>query len=451
MKILRAEEGDPAWEGPITGSQPRARAVPPPLKKLSVLMPVYNELWTLREIVARVLASPVPLEIELIIVDDCSRDGSWDVIRELAAADSRIRPVRHARNGGKGTAIRTAIEHLTGDVAIVQDADLEYDPQQYPQLLEPLLEGKADAVFGSRYAGSTHRVHRFWHSLVNRGLTLLSNMVNDLNLTDMETCYKMVRTDILKQLRLRSRTFTFEPELTCRLAQWGARIYEVPVSYDNRTYADGKKIRPRDGLLAIGEIFRCRYLDPRFTHRDNLYALARQARANKLNRRILDLVGPYLGPRLLEVGAGLGSFSGRLVQRDRLILLDDEPLCTAVLRQRFGWRRNVDVAAANLIRPADLRPWESENLDTIFCTRPVDAHMLEGFYRTVQPAGHCILVASSDMARKLTAAGFDVVFAHRLSRLGAFGSLFSRAPLAAGSPLVLVGRKPTRPARQIAA
>jgi glycosyltransferase involved in cell wall biosynthesis len=236
------------------------------LRRLSVLMPVYNERRTLPAIVARVLSSPVPLEIELIIVDDCSSDGSWEVIQELAAADERIKTLRHEQNAGKGSALRTAIAQISGDVAIVQDADLEYDPHEYRLLLPPILSGKADAVFGSRYAGTPRRVTPFWHTLINRGLTLLSNIVNNLWLTDMETCYKMVRADVLKHLRLTSRTFTFEPELTCRLAQWGARIYEVPISYNSRGYNDGKKIRPRDGFLALGEIVRARFLDRRFTN-----------------------------------------------------------------------------------------------------------------------------------------------------------------------------------------
>jgi glycosyltransferase involved in cell wall biosynthesis len=240
-----------------------------PLRRLSVLMPVYNEQRTLPDIVARVLSSPVSLEIELIIVDDCSSDGSWDVIQKLAAADPRIKAHRHARNAGKGAALRTAIAEISGEVAIVQDADLEYDPHEYRLLLPPILTGKADAVFGSRYAGTPRRVSPFWHTLINRGLTLFSNIVNNLWLTDMETCYKMVRADILKQLRLTSSTFTFEPELTCRLAQWGARIYEVPISYNSRSYHEGKKIRARDGFLALGEIVRARFLDRRFTNGTN--------------------------------------------------------------------------------------------------------------------------------------------------------------------------------------
>ena len=187
-------------------------------------------------------------------VDDGSCDGSWEELQKLAAAEPRIRAFRHERNRGKGAAIRTAIEHMTGDVAVIQDADLEYDPNDYLSLLVPILDGRADAVFGSRFVGGDPWVAAGPLLLAPGGqrlLTLLSNMANDVNLTDMETCYKMVRADVLRQLRLPSNTFTLEPEITCRLAQWGARIYEVPISYSGRTYLEGKKIKAIDGVKVL--------------------------------------------------------------------------------------------------------------------------------------------------------------------------------------------------------
>jgi glycosyltransferase involved in cell wall biosynthesis len=231
--------------------------------KLSVLMPIYNELQTLEAIVQRVFTSPITLEIEIVAVDDASTDGSWELLQQLSIADPRLRAIRQPQNSGKGAAIRTAIRHMTGDVAVVQDADLEYDPHEFPLLLQPIIDGKADAVYGSRFVGHTRHVISFWHSLINRMLTLLSNMLNDLNLTDMETCYKMVRADLLKQLPLASSSFTFEPELTCRLAQCRARIYEVPISYFARTYEEGKKIHAKDGLLAIWAILHSKFSHPR--------------------------------------------------------------------------------------------------------------------------------------------------------------------------------------------
>jgi glycosyltransferase involved in cell wall biosynthesis len=234
------------------------------LAKLSVLMPVYNEESTIKTIVDRVLAAPIDLEIELICVDDGSTDRSPDLLDELASSDQRVRVIKQPRNMGKGRAIRTAIETATGDLAIVQDADLEYDPADYARVLAPLIEGKADAVFGSRFASSQERrVLYFWHSLGNRLLTTLSNMMTDLNLTDMETCYKAARLDLLKDLRLTSDRFGFEPEITARLARAGARIYEVPINYHGRTYEEGKHITWRDGFQAIWLIFKFGLIDRR--------------------------------------------------------------------------------------------------------------------------------------------------------------------------------------------
>ena len=234
--------------------------------KLSVLMPVYNEARTLRTIVQRVLDSPVDGDMELLVVDDGSTDRSLQVLRELASSDDRIVVLHHPTNRGKGAAIRTAITRMTGDIAVVQDSDLEYDPADFPRLLKPIVEDRADAVFGSRFAASPERrVLLYWHSLGNRILTWFTNVLNDLNLTDMETCYKAVRADTLKDLRLRSERFGIEPELTTRLAQSGARIYEVPISYHGRTYAEGKNIGWRDGVQAMWLLFRFRFLDTRFT------------------------------------------------------------------------------------------------------------------------------------------------------------------------------------------
>ena len=221
---------------------------------LSVLIPVYNERATIHTILEAVRA--VPVRTQVICVDDCSTDGTRDELVRLKDAGMIDLLLFHEVNRGKGAAIRTALAASTGNVVIVQDADLEYDPADWPQMLEPILDGRADAVFGSRFLGGPHGVLYFWHSVGNWALTTFSNMLTNLNLTDMETCYKAIRGDIARSLHLTSDRFGFEPEVTARLARKKVRIYEVPISYAGRTYAEGKKIGWRDGVAAIWHILR---------------------------------------------------------------------------------------------------------------------------------------------------------------------------------------------------
>ncbi|MBI3635625.1 MAG: glycosyltransferase family 2 protein [Candidatus Rokubacteria bacterium] len=223
-------------------------------------MPVFNERATVEEIVRRVLAAPVDGPLELIIVDDGSTDGTGERIAALAAHDDRIRIIRQPRNGGKGRAIRRALEDVTGDVVLIQDADLELDPRDYPALLQPILDDSADIVLGNRFHGGAHHVHYFRHYLANKFLTILCNIVTDLKLNDMGAGYKVFRTSLVKRLRLRARRFDIDPELIIKSARLGVRIYEVPISYHGRTYAQGKKIGWRDGVRAVWRILVARFL-----------------------------------------------------------------------------------------------------------------------------------------------------------------------------------------------
>jgi glycosyltransferase involved in cell wall biosynthesis len=237
---------------------------------LSVVIPVYNEKSTIREILRRVRAVPIPTQV--ILVDDCSTDGTRPILEALAAEQTELTVVFHDRNRGKGAALRTGFQHAVGQLVIVQDADLEYDPAQYPQLIQPIVEGHADVVYGSRFIGESHRVLYFWHSLANRFLTTLSNVFTNLNLTDMEVCYKVFRREVIQALDLKSDRFGFEPEVTAKVARFmmpaaegrparRCRVYEMPVSYNGRDYREGKKIGWKDGVQALYCIVRYAYAD----------------------------------------------------------------------------------------------------------------------------------------------------------------------------------------------
>jgi glycosyltransferase involved in cell wall biosynthesis len=419
-----------------------------PPKLLSVLMPLYNERRTLRTIVRRVLESPMPLPLELVIVDDGSTDGSAEILRELAVHDSRVRPVFHERNLGKGGAIQTAIRHMAGDVAIIQDADLEYDPAEIPRVIRPILEGKADAVFGSRFISSEYRrVLYFWHTVGNGLLTWLCNVLCDLNFTDMETCYKAIRADILRQIPLHARDFAIEPELTIRLAQWGIRLYEVPVSYAGRTYFEGKKIGWRDGFRALWAMVRCLYLDPRFTTHDGYYILVAVRNARAFNHWMYRQIAPFVGHHVLEAGCGIGNLTELLLDSERLIATDFDPFYLEMINRRYGHLENFRSVPMDLTRAEDYARLGDERLDTIICLNVLehietDRAVLGHFYRLLAPGGHAIILVPQhpwlyspadrslghvrrytrqELSDKLHEAGFDVVHQQDFNRLGAAG------------------------------
>jgi len=235
--------------------------------KLSILIPVYNEVGTIAEIIRRVLDAPIDIAKEVIIIDDCSTDGTRERLQELVTSamsdtdSATLKVLTHEQNLGKGAAIQTGIANATGTMILIQDADLEYDPEDYPVLLQPILEGRADVVFGNRFHGGTHRVLYFWHMMGNRLLTMICNMLTNLNLNDMEVGYKAFRAEVLKQIPIRSQRFGFEPEVTVKVAKLGCRIYEVPIAYHGRTYAEGKKIGWRDGVAALGHMIWYRFFE----------------------------------------------------------------------------------------------------------------------------------------------------------------------------------------------
>ena len=225
--------------------------------KLSVIIPVYNEKTTIEAVIQRVREIDVGREKEIVIVDDASQDGTQDVLKKLDYPDTKS--YFHEKNQGKGAALHTGFSHAQGDIILIQDADLEYDPSEYPSLLKPILDGRADVVYGSRFLGGPHRVLFFWHYVGNKLLTTLSNMLSNLNLSDMETCYKVIKKDVLDSITLKSKRFGFEPEITIKLAKLKAKIYEVPISYSGRDYSEGKKIGWKDGFAAIYHIFRYKF------------------------------------------------------------------------------------------------------------------------------------------------------------------------------------------------
>jgi glycosyltransferase involved in cell wall biosynthesis len=423
------------------------------MNKLSVLMPVYNESRTLRTIVKRVLDSPLEMDIELVCVDDASSDSSASILKELAEADPRIVVVQQTTNRGKGAAIRAAIEKMTGDIAIVQDSDLEYDPNEYPRLIAPIRDGFADAVYGSRFASSpVRRVLFFWHALGNRILTTLSNMANDINLTDMETCYKAVRADLLKRLRLTSDRFGFEPEVTARLARTGARIYEVPISYYGRTYDEGKSIGWRDGIEALWLIAKFRFIDTRHVKDSEHLTLESLATAPGISRWMLEQFSPYLGGRVLEAGCGSGNLTRHLLDQERLVAVDIDETHVASLRQRFGHLDNFRVTRGNLTDPT-LYDGFDEEFDAVVCVNVLE-HLdspdiaASGFRQVLRSGGHALILvpahdwlfsaadqaldhtmrySSEDLREVLEKAGLEIVSIKEFNRLGVLGWMVNRA------------------------
>lgn len=373
---------------------------------LSILVPLYNEEEFIEVVLERVIAARLPdgMTREVIVVDDGSADDSAAVVERMSMRlPGVIRLVRHEKNRGKGAAIQTAIQHASGDLGIIQDADLEYDPAEYMKMLAPLVSGNADAVFGSRFALSgERRVLYFWHSLANHILTTICNMFADLNLTDMETCYKAFRMPLVKSIPLRSNRFGIEPELTIKLSKRLARIFEVPISYYGRTYAEGKKIGLKDAIQALWVILRFGLTRDIYVDND-AGILDAMAQTPNFNRWMADTIRPFCGHKVLEIGAGIGNLTAQLLRgRQKYVATDINPEHMARLATRFSYRPMLGIREANLENPGHFAELK-EGFDTVVCLNvlehvPDDRTGLKNIWSTLQPGGRAIILVPEGMS-----------------------------------------------------
>jgi glycosyltransferase involved in cell wall biosynthesis/protein-L-isoaspartate O-methyltransferase len=376
----------------------------PPKRLLSILVPVYNEEEFVATSIQRALDAPLPdgLESEVVAVDDGSSDSSPQILDELAAEyPGRVRVFHQKVNAGKGAAIRTAIEHAAGEFAIIQDADLEYDPAEYPKVLGPLVSNKADVVYGSRFLISgERRVIYYWHSLANHFLTTACNMAADLNLTDMETCYKAFRLSLARSIPIRSNRFGIEPEITIKFAKRQASIYEVPISYHGRTYEDGKKIGGKDAIAALWFIIR--FYFSRDIYRDpGAHILDSLAGTRRFNRWMADTVRPWVGTRVLELGAGIGNMTQQLAGgRKRYVSTDIDDEHLARQRVRFSGRPTMEIRRCDLCNTEDFAGLQGQ-FDTVVCLNVVehvadDLAALRNIRSALAPGGRAIILVPQD-------------------------------------------------------
>ena len=400
------------------GTKRRWGSMPDALK-VSVLVPVYNERFLVAASLRRVLAvrDPSISELEVIVVDDGSTDGTREVLRGLAREHPAIRYIEHERNLGKGAALRTAIAHATGDVCVPHDADLEYHPGDLPRLVQPFLTEQADAVFGSRFlTGEYRRVLLFYHSLGNRLLTTLVNMVTNLNLSDMETCYKMVRTQLLRSIPLRYNDFRIEPELTIKLAKRGAAIFEAPIRYAGRTYDEGKKIGWRDGVLAFAAIVRGALIDDLYVNDPyGAHILHSLSRARKFSRWMSDVIRPWVGRAVLEVGAGIGNLTVHLVPRDRYLATDINTDYLAYLANFAFGRPYLEVAILPAEDAAGFAALAG-GFDTVVCLNVLEhldepVAVLRNFHAALARGGRAIVLVPQGPSRFNS---LDRALGHRL-------------------------------------
>ncbi|MBV8880187.1 MAG: glycosyltransferase [Planctomycetaceae bacterium] len=414
-------------------------------RPLSVVIPCYNEIATIAQILRRVAEMPVVHEI--IVVDDCSKDGTRDVLQGILArwpSDAPpLRVLHQPVNQGKGAALRAGFGKATGQLTIVQDADLEYDPSEYPKLIQPILDGDADVVYGSRFAGFPRRVLYYWHALGNHVLTTLSNMATNLNLTDMETCYKVFKTEILQSIPLRSNRFGFEPEITAKVARLGLRVYEVPISYRGRSYAEGKKIGWKDGFQALWIIFK-HWMVPDIGVGRGEMTLKLLQKASRYNSWVYQMLRPYVGRDILEVGSGIGNMTRYFTRHGRVTATDISPFCLRELERTYAGNETVRVQPLDISRNS--YP-EFEIYDTIVCLNVLehiedDVEALRNMRKLLKPGGRLLLYVPAnprlyceidrgvghyrryvleELLAKMKRAGYKVAHSRHHNILGAIG------------------------------
>jgi glycosyltransferase involved in cell wall biosynthesis len=434
----------------VTELNPNGTLYPSQNMKLSILVPLYNEEEFVAVLLERVIAAPLPEGFgrEIIVADDGSTDASVEEVEAVAGKyPGMIRLLKTDRNRGKGSAIRKAIAEARGELSIIQDADLEYDPREYGKLLAPLIDGRADAVFGSRFVvAGERRVLYFWHSLANHLLTGMCNIVADLNLTDMETCYKAFRTSLLQSIPLRSERFGFEPEITIKLAKRQARIYETPITYNGRTYEEGKKIGLKDAIEAFWVVLRFALSRDIYIDKDK-DILDAFSDAPRFNRWMADTIRPYIGKSVMEIGAGIGNLTRLLVaRRKRYVATDLDREHLERLRSRLMARPNLETAQLDAARAEDHVPFHGQ-MDTVVCLNVVehikdDLGALRNIFALLQDGGRAVILvpegqsifssldeelghwrrySEDQLRRRMTEAGFDVeamLGFNRISRPG---------------------------------
>ncbi|GIW43314.1 MAG: hypothetical protein KatS3mg077_0596 [Candidatus Binatia bacterium] len=451
--------GSPCTSG-FTGT--RLLAEEPPATrlgamKLTVIVPVYNERGTIAELLRRVCVAP--FDKEILVFDDASTDGTVDELRHFGLEPggkpllvegpegqrNEISLFVRACNKGKGAAVRDGIARARGEVIVIQDADLEYDPQEYPTLLGPILDGRADVVYGSRFTGTPRRVLLFWHAVGNHFLTFLSNMFTNLNLTDMETCYKAFRTEIVRGLRLRSNRFGIEPEITAKVARAGARIFEVSISYSGRSYLEGKKIGWKDGVAALWTILKYGLVADVRRPRKDLAVLERLLALRRYQAWLYRQFSAHVGHVVLEVGAGLGSLTRHLRHARAIVVTDADPECVRALQRTFANDPRVVVERYDATKELPAR-WLG-HFDTVLCCNVLehvddDRAALVQLARALRPGGTLVLVVpgmpvlygeldralghrrrytEEEIVEKVQVAGLHVEKVAWLNRVGAIG------------------------------